>query len=107
MKAGLFLIAAAAIAGWAPTAEAKDIEIIQKDKKFSRKDLSVKVGDIVSFRNEDPFFHNVFSMSDVKTFDLGSHPQGQVRKIMFDNPGLVEVECAIHPDMKINIEVKK
>lgn len=86
---------------------AKDFEVTQKDKKFSQKVLAVKVGDTVSFKNEDPFSHNVFSLSDAKTFDLGSYPQGQAKKVTFDKPGTVEVECAIHPDMKINVEVQK
>jgi plastocyanin len=86
---------------------AKEFEILQKDKQFSIKKLTVKVGDTVSFKNEDPFSHNVFSLSDVKTFDLGSYPQGQMKKVLMDKPGLVEVECATHPDMKVDIEVQK
>ena len=86
---------------------AKDFEITQKDKKFSQSTLTVNVGDSVNFKNEDPFTHNIFSLSDTKTFDLGSYPQGQSKKVTFDKPGIVEVECAIHPDMKLTIEVKK
>ena len=86
---------------------AKDIEVTQKDKKFSQAKLTLSVGDSVSFKNEDPFSHNIFSLSDTKTFDLGSYPQGQSKKVTFDKPGTVEVECAIHPDMKLTIEVKK
>lgn len=86
---------------------AAEFEVAQKDKKFSKSAISVKVGDAVNFKNEDSFSHNVFSLSDAKTFDLGSYPQGQSRKVTFDQPGTVEVECAIHPDMKMNVEVKK
>jgi plastocyanin len=100
-------VAIALLAGFSATVCAKDFEVAQKDKKFSQKTLAVKVGDSVSFKNEDPFSHNVFSLSDTKTFDLGSYPQGQAKKVTFDKPGMVEVECAIHPDMKLNIEVQK
>lgn len=86
---------------------AKDFEVSQKDKKFSQKALAVKVGDGVNFKNEDPYAHNVFSLSDAKTFDLGSYPQGQSKKVVFDKPGAVEIECAIHPDMKMVVEVQK
>jgi plastocyanin len=89
------------------SAQAKEFEVAQKDKEFNPKVLKIKTGDTVSFKNDDPFSHNVFSLSDTKTFDLGSYPQGQTRKITFDKPGTVEVECAIHPDMKIDIEVQK
>lgn len=68
--------------------------------------LTLKVGDLVHFKNLDPFFHNVFSLSDVKTFDLGSFPQGQFKSVTFDKPGTGEIECAIHPQMLIEVEVK-
>lgn len=92
-------------------AQAADHEISQKGKAFllnkaPAQMLRVKAGDTVSFRNDDPFFHNVFSASGAKSFDLGSYPQGQARKVTFDKEGTVEVECAIHPDMKLKVEVK-
>jgi plastocyanin len=80
-------------------------EVTQTDKKFSTAKLKVKVGEAVNFKNEDPFFHNVFSLSDVKTFDLGSYPKGQSKAVTFDKAGTVEVECSIHPEMKMIIEV--
>ena len=79
----------------------------QKNKAFSAATLKVKVGDTVSFRNDDPFFHNIFSLSEVQSFDLGSFPQGQSRKATFTKAGTVEVECAIHPQMKMVIQVEK
>lgn len=106
MKYTTFIIAFAGFAAL-PVAYAKDFEVAQKDKKFSQSKLAVQVGDSVSFKNEDPFSHNVFSLSDAKTFDLGSYPKGQAKKVTFDKAGTVEVECAIHPAMKIDIEVQK
>jgi plastocyanin len=79
----------------------------QKNRAFSVNSLKVKVGDSVSFRNDDPFFHNIFSLSEVQSFDLGSYAQGQSRKVTFDKPGRIDVECAIHPEMKMVIEVSK
>ncbi len=88
-------------------AQAKDFTVTQKDKKFSQAKLEVKVGDVVNFKNEDPFSHNIFSLSDTKTFDLGSYPQGQSKAVTFEKPGTVEIECSVHPDMKLIVEVKK
>ena len=81
--------------------------IDQKDKQFSKKSIRIKVGDVVEFRNSDPYAHNIFSLSDAKSFDLGSYPQGQSKKVSFDKPGKVEVECSIHPSMQMEIEVEK
>jgi len=84
---------------------AAEYTVGQKDTAFTKESLSVKVGDTVSFLNEDPFFHNVFSLSDAKFFDLGSYPQGEAKSVTFDEAGTVEIECAIHPDMTMVIEV--
>jgi len=89
------------------SAQATEHQVDQKDKQFSKKSLKVKVGDSVEFRNSDPFAHNIFSLSDIKAFDLGSYPQGQSKKVVFDKPGKVEVECSIHPSMQMVVEVEK
>jgi plastocyanin len=107
MKHLRLVIALTGVIGGLPFAHAGEFEVSQKDKNFSQQNLTVKVGDSVNFKNEDPFFHNIFSLSDIKTFDLGSFPQGESKKVVFDKAGLVEIECAIHPGMKLDIDVKK
>ncbi len=87
-------------------AGAAEYEVTQKNKAFSVKELTIKVGDTVKFTNEDDFFHNVFSLSDLKTFDLGSYPKGEFKSVTFDKAGEVEVECAIHPSMLMTINIK-
>jgi plastocyanin len=93
-------------------AQAKELEVSQKSKTFlvnrsAVQALKVNVGDSIAFRNDDPFFHNVYSASKPKEFDLGSYPQGQSRKVVFDREGEVDIECAIHPDMKLRVDVVK
>ena len=85
---------------------AEDHTVGQKDKAFTQESLTVKVGDTVHFKNEDPFFHNVYSLSDTATFDLGSYPQGESKPMTFDQPGTVEVECAVHPSMQMTVVVE-
>lgn len=95
------------------SASAAETTILQHEKSFRSSndqpltEYKIKVGDVIEFRNEDPFFHNVFSLSDIKSFDLGSYPKGQSRKVTFDKPGTVDVECAIHANMQLRIEVTK
>ena len=86
-------------------AQAETFTVLQKDKKFSPDTLKVKVGDTVIFKNEDSFFHNIFSVSDTQNFDLGSFPKGQSKNVVFNKAGKIDVECAIHPDMKMVIQV--
>jgi plastocyanin len=99
-------------ASFGGNATAENYVVDQKNKTFlyngaKAEILKVKVGDVVEFRNLDPYFHNVFSLSDAMLFDLGSYPAGQSKSVTFDKPGKVEVECAIHPLMKMTVEVKK
>lgn len=86
---------------------AADFEVTQKNLEFGVKKLSIKVGDSVTFKNEDSTIHNVFSLSDASTFDLGGSPKGKSSRVTFDKAGVIEVECAVHPQMKLIIEVKK
>lgn len=99
--AALLLAAQAAHAG-----QVREHVVNQKGKSFLPKRLVVKAGDSVRFMNDDPFAHNVFSLSDPKSFDLGSYGQGQGKSVVLDKPGTVEVECAVHPDMKMTVEVQ-
>ena len=84
---------------------ASDHVVSQKGKAFFPLKMTVKVGESVTFMNDDPFSHNVFSLSDTKSFDLGSYGQGQGKSVLMDKPGIVEIECAVHPDMKMQVEV--
>jgi len=107
MNKTMLLALAGALAVAAGPLWAGEFVVTQKNKSFSTKKLSLKVGDAVKFVNEDPFPHNVFSLSDTKSFDLGSYGQGASKAVVFDKPGTVEIECAVHPDMKMIVEVQK
>ena len=84
---------------------ASEIEVDQKGNAFNIKTLKIKVGDTIAFKNNDEHFHNIFSLTDGQSFDLGSYAKGQVRKHAFTKPGKVDIECAIHPAMKLIVEV--
>jgi plastocyanin len=77
----------------------------QKDRRFVPDLLVVPAGATVSFPNFDPIFHNVFSLSKPKSFDLGNYPQGQTRTVAFSKPGIVYVNCHLHPNMAATIVI--
>lgn len=79
--------------------------VSQKDKRFEPSVLAVAVGATVSFPNLDPFFHNVFSYSKTKRFDLGKYKQGNTKYVTFDKPGLVKVFCEIHHSMRAYVHI--
>lgn len=105
MKKIIFLMSAFFVC--AQSVSAKEHTVDQKDKQFSVKEITLKVGDSINFKNSDPFFHNVYSLSPLKIFDLGSYPQGQSKTVVFDKPGEAEVNCAIHPSMKLKVKIEK
>lgn len=101
-----YMVSAIGLLSLSAAALGEEHVVAQKNKQFAPTSLDIKVGDVIKFANEDPFFHNVFSLSDIKSFDLGSYPAGQSRSVTFDKAGKVDVECAIHPQMKLTINVK-
>lgn len=104
MKISIYLIAVSLLLS--NLALAEEFEVGQKNKAFSKKELRIKKGDTIHFTNQDPFFHNVYSMSDPASFDLGSYAKGQSKSVQFKKKGDVIVQCAIHPFMKIKIKVE-
>ena len=79
--------------------------IRQVNETFIPQVLAIQTGDTVRFPNDDPFFHNVFSLSGARSFDLGRYPKNQVRSVKFDRPGIVKIFCHIHSHMNAVIRV--
>jgi plastocyanin len=82
-----------------PVSAGPTARLVQKDKGFSPHILPVTVGTMIEFPNQDPFFHDVFSIYHGKPFDLGLYESGAVRKVRFSQPGVSYIFCNIHPQM--------
>lgn len=79
--------------------------ISQKGKAFGRQAVEVKVGETVRITNDDDVVHHVFVNSDAISFDSGQQPKGETVGIRFTRAGSYEVRCAIHPKMKLLVNV--
>jgi plastocyanin len=77
----------------------------QEGETFVPHVLAIRVGTVVDFPNFDPVFHNVFSLSKVRSFDLGRYAKGRSKSVPFDEPGVVRVFCDIHSHMNAFILV--
>lgn len=77
----------------------------QKDRRFLPDTLVLPAGSTVSFPNRDAIFHNVFSLSKPKTFDLGNYAKDHTRTVTFLKPGIVFVNCHLHPNMAAAIVI--
>jgi plastocyanin len=71
----------------------------QVDERFEPRVLTVLQGARVEFPNRDDIYHNVFSLSSAKSFDLGRYPKGASKSVTFNKAGVVQVFCHIHSDM--------
>ena len=85
----------------------RHFQLVQKNKRFIPHLLVIPVGAVVEFPNQDPFFHNVFSLFEGKRFDLGLYERGATRSITFNAPGVSYIFCNIHPEMSAVIIVMK
>jgi plastocyanin len=83
----------------APATPAVTVTIAHKHKTFLPHVVALRSGSKVSFRNEDPVFHNAFSNYDGQIFDVSLHPPGSTREVTFKRPGIVRLFCNIHPTM--------
>ena len=91
------------VAGKPPAAASPVIK--QKGAVFSPRVLPVAVGTTVEWPNDDDIFHNVFSISEAKEFDLGLYKQPESKRVTFDRPGRVDILCSIHTQMSAVILV--
>jgi plastocyanin len=85
--------------GELPRAQPETAVLAQHYQRFQPEIVVIPAGSMVSFPNQDPIFHNVFSLSHTKSFDLGYYPQGHSRSVEFKQAGVVQVYCHLHPNM--------
>jgi len=85
--------------GDGPAPEAVVPTVDQTGLSFQPPVVAVPAGGQVRFLNSDPVFHNVFSLSPVRKFDLGRYPKGSAKVIAFPEAGVVHYFCDIHPQM--------
>ena len=102
--------AAASVSMQTQAAMQDGVEVKQVNRQFVMSNelvqsINVKVGDKINFKNADDTAHNIYSTSELKTFDLGSFMPGEVRTVSFEKKGNALVECAIHPQMQLDVTV--
>mgnify|MGYP001339375858 CR=1 FL=1 len=107
MKTMIPWIAAALWAAGASAATAAEVVISQKDKAFQPGEVTIRPGDTLVFKNDDPVNHNVFSQTQGLDFVIKSQKPGESGNVTLTNEGTTEVRCAFHPTMKLKVTVQK
>jgi plastocyanin len=85
---------------------AADHVIDQKGKTFIPHQINAKVGDTITFKNSDPFAHNAYTDDEKNEFDIGMQPPGKDITVKIQGAGTFSVECAIHPNMLLEVTAK-
>jgi len=91
------------LAGTFPAPAALPVQqVAQKNFAFLPALLPVQAGTTVAFPNLDNTYHNIFSYSPAKRFDLGRYRSDErpIPTVRFDVPGLVVLRCDIHEHMR-------
>jgi plastocyanin len=105
MRPSTVLTLAVALVAGAGAAGAADHGITQQDRSFSEKAVTVKAGDRLVFTNADSITHNIYSVTPGHEFELKIQKPGQSDTVPFAKAGSLEVQCAIHPKMKLQVTV--
>jgi plastocyanin len=80
-------------------AQVTTTKVSQQKATFTPHVLPVMVGTRVDWPNKDDIYHNVFSYSEAKQFDLDLYKDPVAKSVTFDKPGQVDVFCSIHANM--------
>src|SRR4051794_6857731 len=93
------------VSGRAPRVTPATFQITTRNKTLIPHVMAIPAGSTVVFPNDDPISHNLFSLSSNNVFDLGLYRKGAGKSQKFDNPGIVNVYCNVHPNMSAVIHV--
>jgi plastocyanin len=85
--------------------EERRARLDQRNERFVPHVLAIVAGTYVDFPNDDNTYHNVFSLSKTKEFNLGRYAAGRSKAVRFEQPGIVRVFCEIHSHMSAFILV--
>ena len=87
------------------SAHADQFVITQKNLAFSNPLKVIHPGDQIIFTNKDNISHNIVSLTSGFQFDLGVLPSGASKTVTFKNAGVADIQCTIHPNMKMTLFV--
>lgn len=82
------------------------VMVSQRNRQFKPDHVTITVGTTVRVMNDDQVTHHLYIDSPNMPFDSGEQPVGKSIDLHFDKAGRFLVRCAIHPTMRLEVEVK-
>lgn len=87
--------------------QASGMIVSQKGRTFHPDTLSLERGETVTIVNDDSdLLHHAYVDSPSFSFDSGDQEPGSRTPITFNQEGVFQVLCGIHPKMKLVVRVK-
>ena len=83
------------------------VEISQRDRRFTPDTVTLAPNEVLRILNDDRFIHHVFFNTDSRSYDSGDQRPGQSVDLRFPAAGVYQVQCAIHPKMKLTVTVSE
>jgi len=87
------------VTGFTEDATPRHVVMLQRERRFVPDVLAITRGQTVDFSNQDDIWHNVFSVSKARAFDLGMMKKPETKSVTFSKTGVIDIYCNIHPSM--------
>jgi plastocyanin len=101
------IIAAPLVVALAFSVIAADTVIDQAEQHFSKSSASLRTGDTIHFVNHDEVTHNIMVVDPSgEVADQGLQKPGEIITAQFDHNGRFQIRCAVHPRMKVQVDVQ-
>ena len=82
-------------------------EISQKNKSFDPDAVAIQAGETILLHNDDSRTHNIRVFHPKMDYNSGGQDPGEDVRLTFDDPGTYYVTCGIHPEMELQVTVRK
>ena len=79
--------------------------ITQQEKKFSDVFLKIENNDIIKFVNLDTVKHRLVYSHRGHQEQLQAVEPGKEQEITFSDPGIYDIQCKHHPEMKLTVYI--
>jgi plastocyanin len=106
MRSGAIFLLGLTLGGIGVAVAADPPVIRQKNREFAPARIEVKPGSDVTFLNDDDTMHHVYVDTAKLKYDSGAIAPGQSVTVKFPQAGAYDVMCAIHPRMKLRVNVR-
>ncbi len=106
LAAILVALAAAGFLATTLTSSHPRVTVTQRNRHFLPDAITVTAGTVIHILNGDTVTHHIYVKQPEMNFSSGEQPVGKAVDVLFDQKGVFDVRCAIHPTMHLKVTVR-